>query len=102
MVHAEVVPLVHLDRERTFDYLIPPRLLPDLTVGSLVTVPLKTRLVAGAVVALRRTSRGQHLKPIHRLVHPSYVSKETFTTARFLADQYLAQLGECLNAILPS
>lgn len=102
MVIAEVVPLVHLDSSRTLLYLIPPEMLADLKVGSLIRVPLRARRVQGVVVNFKRSSRIKTLKPIERVEMAVCVDPGTFRLVQFLRTYYHAQLGECLNAILPS
>lgn len=102
MVIAEVVPLVHLDTDRNLLYAIPPEILPDLQVGSLVRVPLRARRVQGVVVNFKRGTRIKTIKPIERIEMAACVDSGTFRLAQFLRVYYHAQLGECLNAILPS
>ncbi|MFY9484605.1 MAG: hypothetical protein WAP74_03220 [Patescibacteria group bacterium] len=102
MVIAEVVPLVHLDASRTLLYAIPPEMLPDLKIGSLLRVPLRARRVQGVVVSFKRATKLKTMKPIERIEMAVCVDPETFRLAQFLRTYYYAQLGECLNAILPS
>lgn len=102
MVVAEVVPLVHLSSDRTLLYAIPPGLLVDLQVGSLVRVPLRQRSVQGVILSFKRGTRVKTIKPIERVEMPDCVNSETFRLTRFLQSYYYSQLGECLNAILPS
>ncbi|MBI3260770.1 hypothetical protein HYZ64_00130 [Candidatus Berkelbacteria bacterium] len=102
MVIAEVVPLVHLNADRNLLYSIPPEILPDLQVGSLVRVPLRARRVQGVVVGFKRATKLKTMKPIERIEMAVCVDSETFRLAQFLRTYYYAQLGECLNAILPS
>lgn len=102
MVIAEVVPLVHLDRDRTLLYSISPEILPDLKIGSLVRVPLRARRIQGVVVDFKRATKLKTMKSIERIEMAVCVGPETFRLAKFLRTYYYAQLGECLNAILPS
>lgn len=102
MVIAEIVPLVHLNTSRTLLYLIPPEILPDLKTGSLVRIPLRARRVQGVVVSFKRATKLKTMKSIERIEMTVCVEPGTFRLAQFLRTYYHAQLGECLNAILPS
>ncbi|MBI3495445.1 hypothetical protein HY065_02355 [Candidatus Berkelbacteria bacterium] len=54
MLIAEVLPLRRLRDDLSFDYAIPPAVLPELTAGSLVLVPFGRTQIKGLVTAMKR------------------------------------------------
>jgi len=102
MVVAAVLTMAHLQTQRSFYYSIPAAILSEIKVGSLVRVPLRSRIVDGIVIKLTRSSRVGQLKPIKKLELTAAVDRQTLALAKFLSDNYLGEMGECLNAILPS
>ena len=96
-----------------YHYRVPPELVPALSVGARVMVPLSgQRLLEGVVLrtlhgAEAREAERLHaeasrrLRPIGQLLDGPAVPRDLLALARFVADYYLAPLGEALRLLLP-
>lgn len=91
---AVCLPLV-----RTFIY----RLTEPVEVGCRIAVPFRKREVEGFVVNLRKDCpKGMHIHPIGGVIdRDPLVRPEVFELCRWIADYYVAPLGEVLKAALP-
>src|SRR5919106_884834 len=97
---ASVVPtqaaLSHLDR--AFTYRVPDELTVE--VGSRVRVPFRRRNTEGVVVAMLGEPDVARALPIAAVLGPG-LDADLVDLCRWVADQYLATLGEALAAALP-
>lgn len=85
-----------------FTYSVPEELSSRVTTGSLIIVPFGTRRLYGVVVRLSDRSPVSETRPIESLVDPDPVlSPEQVELARWMSDEYLASLYECLELMLP-
>jgi len=85
-----------------FTYSVPEGLNGRVSAGSLVVVPFGSRRLYGVVVRLSSRSQVAETRPIGSLVDPQPVlTAEQIALARWLADEYLASLYECLGLMLP-
>lgn len=102
---AEIVvfsPAKASGRRPAFTYHVPDRLLHRVEVGSLVVVPFRKRRLYGVVVSVSDESPVANTRPVESLVDPDPVlSPEHISLARWMRDEYLASLHECLDAMLP-
>lgn len=102
---AEVVvfsPAKASEKRTAFTYDVPEKLADRVSIGSLVVVPFGKRRLYGVVVALTPESPVPETRPIQSLVDPEPVlSDEHIGLARWMADEYLASLYECLKLMLP-
>ena len=106
MAFAQVVVLSRVqysaEREPIFTYHAPDGLQDHLTVGSLVVVPFGRRRLYGIVVALSDESPVPATRPIEALVDPDPVlTPAQIALARWIGQEYLAPLHECLRMMLP-
>ena len=84
-----------------FTYDVPPELDGRVVDGSLVVVPFGTRRLYGVVVGLSDHSPVPETRPIESLVDPQPVlTSEQITLARWMRDEYVASLYECLELML--
>ena len=98
---ARVVTDLALDRE--FDYRIPPDLLEQVRVGSVVRIPFGRRWTRGFVVGLAGESAFPELKPIASVVEgPPLFDEPMLRLARWMADYYAAPFEHAVAAILPA
>lgn len=88
--------LSHLDR--VFTYRVPDDLA--VGIGSRVRIPFRRRNREGVVVALLEEPDIERPLPIGALLGPG-LDQELVDLCRWIADQYLATLGEALAAALP-
>ena len=89
-----------------FDYLVPDVLVENLSVGHRVQVPFGrgNRLVVGYCVGLgRRTDNSRRLKEVRHVVHRDcLLSASMLQLTRWMADYYLADWGQVLDAVVPA
>jgi primosomal protein N' (replication factor Y) len=90
------------ERQPAFTYHVPGKLDKRVGIGSLVVVPFGKRRLYGVVVAFSDSSPVADTRPIESLVDPDPVlSPEHIALARWMRDEYLASLYECLELMLP-
>jgi primosomal protein N' (replication factor Y) len=94
---------VELPIEGALTYLVPEELADDARVGSRVLVQLGKRAVTGYVVALKRESGVEKVKPLLDALddEPLFDSKK-LEFFKWLSAYYQAPLGEALSLIHPS
>ncbi|MDM8526801.1 primosomal protein N' [Anaerolineales bacterium HSG24] len=86
----------------SFDYHVPPQLRPEIEVGQLVAVPLRTEKLPAIVVAIKQTSLLDVTRPIFEILDPTpVVTPAQIELAHWLSAQYLTALATCLRAFLP-
>jgi primosomal protein N' (replication factor Y) len=88
--------LSHLDR--AFTYRIPDEMALD--VGSVVRVPFRRRNREGVVVEFLTEPDVERALDIHAVLGPG-IGAELVGLCRWVADHYLATLGEALAAAVP-
>ena len=99
--YAEVAIPVPL--RKTFTYRIPEQLRDAVREGSLVRVPFGRRRTAGFVVGLADTAPVASVKDIAEVEDPDlHLPPDILRLCRWVADYYLAPLGEVLRAALPA
>jgi primosomal protein N' (replication factor Y) len=102
---AEVVvfsPATASEDRPAFTYDVPQELDGRVRAGSLVVVPFGSRRLYGVVVALSDRSPVPETRPIESLVDPQPVlTREQIALARWMRDEYVASLYECLELMLP-
>ncbi len=87
---------------KEFDYLIPPELAGEVTVGTRVKIPFGPRQVTGCVTALVEHSPHTNLRAIVRVVgEPSLVTPRVLELARWIADYYCCAPEIALRSVLP-
>ena len=87
---------------KEFDYLIPPELVDEATVGTRVKIPFGPRQVTGCVTALVEHSPHTNLRAIVRVVgEPSLVTPRVLELARWIADYYCCAPEIALRSVLP-
>ncbi len=104
-VYAEVVvfsPARASEERPAFTYHLPEALDGRVDVGSLVVVPFGSRRLYGVVVRLSDHSPVPETRPVESLVDPEPVlTPEHIALARWMRDEYVASLYECLDLMLP-
>jgi len=104
-VTVDVVVPVPLDR--TFTYLVPEALTPDIARGVRVLVPFRQRKLTGVVVAVDADADGSALdftaKPIADVLEVTpALTNAMLRLTRWMADYYVCGWGEVVRAALPS
>jgi primosomal protein N' (replication factor Y) len=97
---AEVA--VPLPIEQTLTYQVPDHLEALVKVGSRVVVEVKRKIVTGCVLDLERRAEGRKLKAVRDAVDSVPVlTPDLIRLGRWIADYYVAPLGEVLAAMSP-
>jgi primosomal protein N' (replication factor Y) (superfamily II helicase) len=86
---------------QTFVYAVPEELAARAVPGAQVTVPFRGRSVRGFVVALTATSDRETVRDVTAVPPGPPLSAHLLELARWVAEYYLAPLGEVLAASLP-
>ena len=90
------------EKKPAFTYDVPDRLEGRVAVGSLVVVPFGKRRLYGIVISLSNAAPVPETRPIQSIVDPKPVLlPEQIDLARWIRDEYLASLHECLELMLP-
>jgi len=98
MRHAEVA--LPLPLRQTFTYLVPES-LAGLAAGDHVQVPFRGRTRTGFVVAVGDQPLPREARTITGLIERGALSPHLLELAHWIADYYLAPLGEVIAAALP-
>ena len=72
-----------------------------LQVGDLVSVPLRNKIQHGIVVQTGTQRDVGYLKPVKELVAAAFISPALLSFYRWLAEYYLASLGDVLRLAFP-
>ncbi|HTK32425.1 MAG TPA: primosomal protein N' [Candidatus Saccharimonadaceae bacterium] len=99
MPFAEVA--LPLPLRRTFLYRIPESLEGRVTPGAQVEAPFRGRAARGVVVGLAAHTDVAEVRDLNALLPVPPVSAHLMALARWIADYYLAPIGEVLAAMLP-
>ncbi len=86
---------------QTFLYRIPEALVPRAVPGAQVTVPFRGRARRGFVVALCAACDLEKVSDLGGVLPVPPLSAHLLELARWIAEYYLAPLGEVLAAVLP-
>ncbi len=98
---AEVAVPVPL--RRTFTYAIPASVRERVHVGSQVKVPFGRRSLSGIVVGFPDSTEVPKLKAIAEVSDPELsLAADMLSLCRWVADYYLAPIGEVVRAALPA
>jgi primosomal protein N' (replication factor Y) len=98
--YADIALPVSVDK--TFTYLIPPELEASALVGTRAIVPFGRTRTTGLIVSLPATTSITSLKSIQDIVDAQpVVSGELLRLCVWIADYYMAPLGEVLRTAMP-
>jgi len=74
----------------------------NLQVGDLVLVPLRNKLKYGIVIKINSQRYINGIKDVKELIEEKFIPKNLLKLYKWIADYYLATLGEVLRLTLPS
>jgi primosomal protein N' (replication factor Y) (superfamily II helicase) len=100
---AAVVPLVPVWRvDRTFDYAVPPKLVPRVEPGALVRVPFGHRRVRGIVSSVRDGPPAADLEEIASVSFPVPVASGALAELlEWVARRYVVPKGRAFSLAVP-
>jgi primosomal protein N' (replication factor Y) len=88
--------------DKNFTYRIPVELQESARVGVRAVVPFGRKLLTGLIVDLPTDSPLPSLKSLKEIIDPSpIVSEELLRLCQWVAEYYMAPLGEVLKAAVP-
>ncbi|MBM4166826.1 MAG: primosomal protein N' [Ignavibacteria bacterium] len=89
--------------ETLFTYRVPNEFTDRVQIGARVKIPFGTKTIVGVVIRLtEKTSVTVQLKSIHSLLDTKPIfNSELLNTLCWIAEYYIAPLGEVLNCALP-
>lgn len=92
---------------RVFTYSVPEDFPGPWAPGMRVRVPFGSEILVGYILGVTSEpdaeSAGKHLKPIlARLDDAPIVSEQLLALTKWVADRYLAPLGQCLRLVFPT
>ena len=90
-----------LPLRQTFTYRVPDALAARVQPGVQVTVPFGRRSARGFVVGLAASTELEQVKDVAAVLAAPPLSPHLLALARWIAEYYLAPLGEVLAAALP-
>ncbi len=90
-----------LPLRQSFTYRVPEALEAEARPGAMVEVPLRGRSVRGVVLARVRSSERADAQALTRVLSPPLLSPHLLELTRWVADYYLAPIGEVVAAALP-
>ena len=90
-----------LPLHQTFTYRVPASLADRVRPGAQVQAPFRGRPRRGFVVELAGASPVERVEDLADVLDAQAVTPHLLALARWIADYYLAPLGEVLNAALP-
>ena len=73
-----------------------------LSVGDLVSVPLRNKLKDGIVVKINSQREIDRLKKVESVVHKKFLPIDMIKLYKWMSDYYIAPLGEVLRLALPA
>lgn len=93
---ADIVPLKRLPQELTqvFSYLVPAKLLTQVQIGDLVTIPFKNKQILGIIINIKSCNQSTPfvtdftLKEIINITQNEYFTKQNLQTFQFIAQYY--------------
>ncbi len=102
MIASVLVDVKAKEVDRTFDYLVPSKLIPIIEIGQRVKVPFGPRLIMGYVLGFKETSNFDTLKNIVEILDivPS-LTKELIELGKELSISNTSPLVSIYQAMLP-
>ena len=86
--------------EQAYQYVVPAELRGQVRVGGIVRVPVKTRVCHGCVLEFEERPVAPNIRPVEAVLSPPYVlAHDLIELGRWMADYYMAPLGETLRTI---
>lgn len=88
--------------DQTFTYSIPDYLINDVKIGSRVLVPFGNRTLTGFVLSISDKSDVSNIKQVHSVLDiEPFLSAEMLNFSKWVADYYLAPIGEVVSLFIP-
>lgn len=87
----------------TFTYSWPEKIKETPSIGLIVRVPLKNKLITGVVIGLRKHfSATYEVREVKRVVDPLLkLTSQQLALAKWMSEKYLAPYSDCIMSFLP-
>jgi primosomal protein N' (replication factor Y) len=86
--------------EPAYQYVVPPALRKEVSLGSIVRAPVQSRQAHGCVLGFEERPATRVVKPLEAVLSPPFtLTEELIGLGRWMADYYMAPLGETLRTV---
>ncbi len=85
---------------KPLDYLLPERFLDNITLGSLVKIPLKEKENYGIVISFKRESKEKELKEIKEVIIKDFLPQRLLKLIKITSHYYFLEISDLLNYLL--
>lgn len=86
---------------KPLDYLLPERFLKEVSLGSLVKVPLKEKEYYGILLDFKEESKEKELKEIKEVIIKDFLPIKLLRLIKTTTRYYFLEISDLLNYILP-
>lgn len=90
-----------LPLRQAFTYRVPEALEDEVRPGAMVEAPIRGRALRGVVLSRMRTSERTDVQALTRVLSPPLLSAHMLALVQWVAEYYLAPVGEVVSAALP-
>ena len=89
---------------KTFSYLIPKKLIKEISLGACVNAPIKNKLNLGFIIEINKNPRfSGKILSIHSIADTSFhLPNELWKTINWLSNYYITPLGQVLKTAIPT
>ncbi len=103
--YAEVIlDIATYEIDHAFDYMVPPKLIKDASIGCMVLVPFKSRLEIGYIVSLKDSTAvpQKKIKPVKKIISKNPIFDDNkLKLINWLKDYYIQPAGKAFKLFLP-
>lgn len=100
MVAEIIINSIAKELNRSFDYIIPEELEPEIKIGSRVFVPFgRQKKEEGFVINIKETSEFANKEIIK--IEDNLLNEEDINFAKLMARRYFCNISDCIKLMLP-
>ena len=100
MIAEVIINSMAKELNKTFDYIMPETLAPEIKIGARVFVPFgKTKVEEGYVIGIKETSKFAN-KEIQK-VEDTILTEKNVKLAKLMARRYFCNISDCIKLMLP-
>ena len=86
---------------KPLDYYFSEEINKEVSLGSLVKVPLREKEYYGVIIDIKKESKERDLKEIKKLVIKDFLPKNLLSLIKIVARYYFLEISDLLNYLLP-
>lgn len=100
MIAEVIINSIAKELNRSFDYIIPKNLIPEVKIGTRVFVPFgKQKKEEGFVINIKKTSEFANKEIIS--IEDNLLNEEKMNLAKLMARRYFCNISDCIKLMLP-